>query len=241
MIGTEVDGTKQPQDEIMLAWELLDSAPVPGASGVMRLYRRGHEFSIRVDDRELMASGVHGSEEALADIPCKVLAGREQVRILIGGLGMGYTLAAALRTLPKDARVTVAELVPSIVAWNRTVIGHVAGHPLSHPRVDVVIGDVGDLLRQEGVSFDGVLLDVDNGPRALSSPANGWLYSPQGLRRSWEILRPGGALAVWSAAPDQSFTSRLNQAGFRVTEHVVRARGTRGGRRHTIWLAVREA
>lgn len=225
----------------MLPWEILDSAPVPGGPGTMRLFRRGHEFSIRVDDRELMASGVHGSEEALADISCQVLAGKKQVRLLIGGLGMGYTLAAALRTLPEDARVTVAELVPSIVEWNRTVIGHVAGHPLAHPRVDVFIGDVADLLRREGASFDGVLLDVDNGPRALSSPTNGWLYSPLGLRRTWEVLRPGGVLAVWSAAPDQSFTSRLSNAGFRVTEHVVRARGSRGGRRHTIWLAARDA
>lgn len=223
----------------MLAWEILDSAPVPGGPGVMRLYRRGSEFSIRVDDRELMASGVHGSEDALADLSCARIAQRENARILIGGLGMGYTLAAAVRALNDDAQILVAELVPAIAQWNQTTIGHLAGHPLSDPRVRLILGDVADTLRAESNSLDAILLDVDNGPSALSSPDNGWLYEPRGLRQAGEALRPGGILAVWSAGPDRSFTSRLSRAGFRVSQEEVRSRGAKGGRRHVIWLATR--
>lgn len=219
------------------AWELMDSAPVPGNSGVVRLYQWGERFSVHVDGQELMASGVHGSEDALSEHACGRIAGRDEASALIGGLGMGYTLAAALRNLGADARVAVAELVPAIVAWNRGVLGHLAGHPLGDPRVLVHERDVTLLIKDPGQRYDAILLDVDNGPEALTSAGNNWLYSPVGLAAAWAALTPGGVLAVWSAWPDRSFTSRLGRADFLVEQIEVRARGRSGGRMHNLWLA----
>jgi spermidine synthase len=221
----------------MIPWEYLESAPVPEGDGELSLYRRGGEFSIRLAGRELMNSRLHGSEEALAELSCARIAGRPRPRLLIGGLGMGFTLAAALRRLPPEARVVVAELVPAVVAWNRGVLAELAGRPLLDSRVRVHQGDVAECLRPGQPPCDAILLDVDNGPEALARTANNWLYARPGLEAARQTLTPGGVLAVWSAAPHQSFSRRLRHAGFAVDERQASARGPRGGRRHTIWLA----
>lgn len=220
----------------MLPWLHLDSAPLPDGSGEMRLFRRGEEFSVRLGiGVELMNSRQHGSEEALARLGCAGLAGR--ARVLVGGLGLGFTLRATLDALGPDAEVVVAELVPALVGWARGPLAPVFGAVLDDARVEVRIGDVGALLRASPAGFDSILLDVDNGPEALTVPGNDSLYGPAGLGTARAALRPGGTLAVWSAAPDAAFGRRLSQAGFTVAEHRERARGARGGARHVIWLA----
>jgi spermidine synthase len=226
----------------MIPWKLLDSAQVPGGGPGLRLYQRGEELSIRIVGRgELMNSRVHGSEEALADLTCARLAGRVHPRVLIGGLGMGFTLAAALRHLASDAEVVVAELVPAVVEWNRGPLAGVAGHPLEDRRVTVRVGDVAQILKAEARAYDAILLDVDNGPEGLTRRDNDWLYSLSGLSAAFAALRPGGVLAVWSAGPDRDFSERLRRVGFEPEEVRVRARANRKGGRHIIWLAGRAA
>ena len=225
----------------MIPWEYLDGARVPGGDGELGLYRRGAEFSIRVAGRELMNSRIHGSEEALAELAFSRVADRPLPRILIGGLGMGYTLAAALRRLGPEGRVVVAELVPAVVGWNRGPLAALAGHPLQDPRVSVHEVDVAQMLRAEQRAFDAILLDVDNGPEGLAHKDNDWLYARPGLEAAFAALRPPGVLAVWSSGPDRVFAQRLRRAGFTVDEVRVSARGPRGGRRHTIWLGGRDA
>jgi spermidine synthase len=224
----------------MVPWEYLESATVPGG-GELSLYRRGEEFSIRVAGRELMNSRVHGSEETLAEMAIARLADRPRPRLLIGGLGMGFTLAAALRRLGPEGRVVVAELVPAVVIWNRGPLAALAGRPLEDGRASVHAGDVAEVLRAERQAYDAILLDVDNGPEGLVRKGNDWLYARPGLEAAFAALRPGGVLAVWSAAPSAVFVQRLRRAGFAVEERRARAREARGGRRHTIWLATREA
>src|SRR4051794_17106150 len=155
----------------MLAWQLLDTALVPGNGGELKLYRRGDELSIRADGNELMNSRAHASEEALARLGCAPIGARRKVRVLVGGLGMGFTLAETLRQLRKDAEVVVAELVPAVVRWNREFLGHLAGAPLEDPRVRVHVGDVAELLRSTRDHFDAILLDVDNGPEGFTREA----------------------------------------------------------------------
>lgn len=222
-------------------WELIDSAEVPQSGGTMRLLRQGPELMIHVDDRELMRSSVHGSEDALAELSCDRLDQRQGARVLIGGLGMGFTLAAALRSLGPEAQVVVAELVPAVVRWNRGLLGQVAGQPLTDPRASVHDGDVAELIRAPPAPWDAILLDVDNGPVGLTRASNDQLYSPQGLDHAFRALKPRGILAVWSAAPDRAFARRFERAGFAVECVELRARGRRGGRRHVIWLGRREA
>jgi spermidine synthase len=223
----------------MIPWELIDSAQAPGG-GELRLYRRGREYSIQVDGNELMNSRVHGSEEALADLACAHIADRPCPRILIGGMGMGYTTAAALHRLGADGRVVVAELVPSVVEWNRGPLADLAGYPLDDCRVTVQEKDVAIVLRSEPKAYDAILLDVDNGPEAMTRRGNAWLYGKSGLETAFAALRPAGVLAVWSAGPDRAFTERLRLAGFEVREVRVPARGKeQGGRQHTIWLGAR--
>jgi spermidine synthase len=223
----------------MIPWKLLDRVPVPGGQGELMLYQRGEEFSIRVTGHgELMNSRAHGSEDMLAALVCVRLAGRARPRFLIGGLGMGFTLAAALRDLGPDAAVVVAELVPAVVAWNRGALGALAGNPLLDPRVAVQEIDVARLLRSERNAFDAILLDVDNGPEGLTRDANDWLYGNAGLAAAFAALRADGILAVWSAGGDRNFTDRLRRAGFETEEIRVRARITKGAR-HTLWLARR--
>lgn len=230
---------KRPPEVIMQRWELLDTGPVPDSAGTMALFRRGDELAIRVDGRELMSSRVHGSEDALADLACDRLGQRPAARVLIGGLGMGFTLAAALRRLGTDAQVVVAELVPAVETWNRGPLAHVAGHPLDDPRASVFQGDVGDAIRRGQGAWDAILLDVDNGPSGLTRRSNDWLYGWHGLKAAHDGLRPGGVLGVWSAAPDHSFTRRVRKAGFDVEAVPVRARGKKGGHRHVVWMARR--
>lgn len=211
----------------MLPWTLVDTAIIPGDGTEMRLHRRGNEFSIRVENYELMNSRVHGSEDALAEHVCKHIA--QDARVVIGGLGMGFTLIAMLQCLGKRAEVVVSELVPAVVAWHRGPLAHVSGGALDDPRVVIREADVVRVIR-EG-TYDAIVLDVDNGPRALTSKGNDRLYSEQGLRTIAGALRPRGVLAIWSAGPDAAFTRRLRKVGFAVEE--VRVRG------FLIWLAMR--
>jgi spermidine synthase len=216
---------------------LLGTASIPDTDTQMRLYQSGEVFSIKIPGRgDLMNSRVHGSEKALADLACASLGGNAKPRLLIGGLGMGFTLAAALNTIGPAAEVVVAELVPEVVTWNRTLIGAPSGHPLNDPRSRVYVGDVADVIRREVGGFDAILMDVDNGPEALVRRENDWLYGAAGLRATRAALRPRGVLAVWSASPDRTFTKRLEQAGFDVHEHVVRPHRAGKGPRHHIWI-----
>jgi len=225
----------------MTPWILLDVAQASGDEGELRLYRRGEEFSIRIGNYELMNSRAHASEELLGKLACARIADRLRPRVLIGGLGMGYTLRAALHGLSSQSEVMVAELMPAVVAWNRGPLGDLAGHPLRDERVAVSEVDVARLVRTEQPAYDAILLDVDNGPRGLTRNSNDWLYGRDGLKAAYAALRPGGVLAVWSAGPDQAFSRRLRKSGFRVEEIRVRARGTGGGARHTLWIAERAA
>jgi spermidine synthase len=188
----------------------------------------------------LMSSRAHGTEELLAEVACARVAGRAAAQVLVGGLGMGFTLAAALRHLGPDARVEVAELVPALVAWNRGPLARVAGRPLDDPRVSMRDADVADVLRARSHAFDAILLDVDNGPNGLTRASNDWLYSPAGLCVARGALRDEGVLGVWSVAPDRAFARRLRNGGFDVEERTARARSTRGGR-HTLWFATRRS
>ena len=220
----------------MRPWELLDTAVVPGDRNELRLYRRGDEFSIKAGHCELMNSRVHGSEDALAELACQRLTHRPQAHILIGGLGMGFTLSAALKQLGPEARVTIAELVPDVIKWNRGLLAELAGAPLNDPRVQVHEGDVGQLIRSQANTYDAVLLDVDNGPEGLTRKENDALYSPSGLKSAMTTLTVGGIFGVWSISPDQRFSKRLQTTGFKVDEVRARARGRSGGGRHMIWL-----
>lgn len=217
---------------------LLATAEIPGGGGTLRLMRRGAAFSIMQGPVELMNSRLGGSEEALATLACDRLAGRAGSRVLIGGLGMGFTLRAALATLGGDAVATVVELVPAVVAWARGPMAHLHGESLDDPRVRIVEDDVGAVIARVAGGYDAILLDVDNGPGALSRAANDRLYDAGGLDAARRALRPGGLLAVWSSAPDKAFTRRLHAAGFAVEE--VAARASRGGgARHHLWFAAR--
>lgn len=226
----------------MLPRVLLGTAKIPDTDQVLRLYRSGDLFSIKILGRgDLMNSRMHGSEEALAQHACARLVGIDRPRLLIGGLGMGFTLAAALRQVGPQAEVVVAELVAEVVTWNRTLIGAPAGHPLEDSRSTVYVGDVADLIRREVGGFDAIMMDVDNGPEALVRSANDWLYGSEGLRATWAALRPKGVLAVWSASGDRAFSKRLQHAGFGVQEHVAHPHRPGKGPRHHIWLGVRES
>jgi spermidine synthase len=222
----------------MIPWSVLDTAQVPGG-GELRLKQRGAEFSIMLDHDELMNSRLSGSEEALATIACEKIRRHKTPRILIGGLGMGFTLRAALAALGPDARIVVAELVPAVVAWARGPMAEVFGTSLTDPRVSIREADVGEVIRSEAAAFDAVLLDVDNGPEGLTRKANDALYDLKGLGGTRAALRPGGVLAVWSSGPNPKFTWRLRKAGFEVEEVRARANGSRGGARHVIWIATR--
>lgn len=217
---------------------LLDTAPIPGG-GELRLIRRGEDYWIMLGANALMSTRLRGSEEALAALACERIAGRPRPALLIGGLGMGFTLRAALEALPGEARVVVSELVPAIVAWARGPMAHVHGASLDDRRVAIVESDVGDLIASARADYDAILLDVDNGPDALSRDTNDRLYDLEGLRRARAALRPGGLLAIWSAAPDPAFARRLARAGFAVEEVAVRAHAGRKGTKHMIWLGTR--
>jgi len=222
----------------MIRWVELGVAAVPGDGGVLRLMQRGAEFSIMAGAIELMNSRLSGSEEALASLTRARLKDRSNPKILIGGLGMGFTLRAALAAWGPDAGVTIAELVPEVVAWARGPLAHIHGEGLTDPRVTVFEGDVAALINAEPARWDAILLDVDNGPEALMRKANDDLYDSYGLTETYAALRPGGVLAVWSVDPNPAFTRRLRATRFAVEELRVHANGKRGAR-HVIWLATK--
>ena len=221
----------------MIPWSLLATAKVPGDENELRLLRRGQEFAIRLGHNDLMNSRLSASEEALATAVCPRLGPRP--RILIGGLGMGFTLRAALAVLGMEARVVVAELVPEIVAWARGPMAELFGTSLTDPRVSIVETDVSDAIRAKPSAYDAILLDVDNGPDGLTRKANDRIYGLQGLAEARSALAPGGVLAVWSSGPDAAFSSRLRRSGFEVEEIKVRAHRGRSGAKHVIWIATR--
>ena len=220
----------------MKAWEVLGESSAPDGTTI-QLRRRDREYLILANGKPLMSSRLHGSEEALATLGCKSARALEQPRVLVGGLGMGYTLRAVLDVLPSTAVVTVAELLPAVIEWNRASLAALAGHPLQDRRVRLKTGDVGFTLRANPGCFDVVLLDVDNGPAAFTAADNAGLYDNGGVAAAFAALRDGGTLAVWSAWGDRKFEQRLRFHGFRVEVMNVRARLERGGPRHTIFLA----
>ena len=215
--------------------ELLGQAVSPDGT-VMKLTRRDNEYIILANGKSLMSSGMYGSEEALATLACRRVRTLEQPCVLIGGLGMGFTLRATLDFLPPDAIVVVAELVPAVVEWNRGPLGPLAGHPLNDKRVRIEMGDVAVTLRSGPGKFDAVLLDVDNGPTAFTESANAWLYDDRGIAAARAALKMDGVLAVWSARDDRKFEKRLRYGRFAVQVERVRGRLKKGGPRHTIFL-----
>jgi spermidine synthase len=218
--------------------ELIGVAEVPGAPP-LRLFRRGDDFMIVLDRNELMSTRMHGSEVALGTMACDRLAGRKAVHLLVGGYGMGFTLRAVLGQLGADARVTVAELVPGIIDWARGPMAAITDGCLDDPRVTLTMGDVAASIGQATSLFDAILLDVDNGPDGLTRPANDSIYNNRGLADARNALRPGGVLAIWSAAPDTAFTRQLERAGFTVETVRVRARESGKGASHVIWFATK--
>lgn len=221
----------------MRHWTQLGKTTVPGDGRTLTLHRDKDDFHIHLSGRgELMSSRKHGSEDALGQIPCQRLRQRESARVLIGGLGMGFTLAAALAEVGPEAEVTVAELIPEVVEWNRGPLGEPSGRPLDDPRTRVYLGDVTKLISRKKGYFDVIALDVDNGPDGFTQSSNDWLYSTKGILAAQQALTPDGILAYWSAGQDRAFHDRLRRSGFLVEERVVRAHGKKGAR-HYIWLA----
>ena len=224
----------------MLPWEKLDTAKIPGGAE-LRLMRRGSEFAIKLGANELMNSRLTATEQALATLACDRIKARPAPTILIGGLGMGFTLRAALTVLGPKAKIDVAELVPAVVAWARGPMAPLFGDSLTDPRVRIHETDVVDMIRAPGARYDAILLDVDNGPNGIVRKANDRLYDVNGLAAAHGALAPGGVLAVWSSADDAKFTGRLRKGGFEVSENAVRAKGPQGRAQHFIWVAVRGA
>jgi spermidine synthase len=220
----------------MIPWKEIDRAEVPGDVEEVVLRQRGSEFSIRTKNRELMNSRIHGSEEVLAELTCN-RAGKSNLKILIGGLGMGYTLSAALKQSESNTLITVSELIPAVVKWNRKYIGHLAGKPIDNPRVTLKIEDVAKTIGKKELTWDVILLDVDNGPEGLTRKANDLLYNKSGLRASFLALCSKGILGIWSSGKNEAFTRRLKQSGFKVQTKTVEARKSKKGSKHTIWLA----
>lgn len=218
--------------------ELIDTADLPDG-GTLRLLRRGDDYSIRFRDTELIGNQVRQSEEALAILTCQRLT-QSDSRILIGGLGMGFTLGAALKSLPATAAVTVSELLPAIVEWAKGPLTHLFHDYLTDARVTLTMGDVHDAIDQETAGYDAILLDVDNGPDGLIHIANERLYCNWGLRAAHAALRPNGILAIWSAYPDEDFVDRLERARFDVEEVEVAVVIDGESAHHTIWFATRQ-
>jgi spermidine synthase len=216
-------------------FELLGETLSPDGT-VLKLTRRGDEYIMLADGAILMSSRMHGSEEALATFACQRARTLQRPRVLIGGLGMGFTLRATLDLLPSNATVVVAEFVPAVVEWNRGALGPLAGHPLNDGRVRVETSDVGAIIGSHPGQFDVVLLDVDNGPDAFSASNNSRLYDRGGIAAARASLKMNGVLAVWAAQEDRKFEQRLRQGGFDVQVQHVRGRLKKGGPRHIIFL-----
>jgi spermidine synthase len=221
----------------MIPWKLLGGAKTPDTKGELKLYQRDTEYSIRVNGHELMNSRQFQSEKMLAELSCAEIAHKKNTCVLIGGLGMGYTLSAALASLNSDADVRVAELLPSVVAWNRDMLGMLADYPLLDSRVTVIVDDVARVIKRNNAAFDAILLDVDNGPDGLTQEGNGALYGRGGLAMIHHALRPGGVVAVWSASPDAGFTKTLKRSFYCVIEKKVPAGTRKKGPVNIIWIA----
>lgn len=215
----------------MVPWKVLGRAALP--AGELVLAQRGDEFVLRYDGGELMNSRMHQSEEVLATLGCAGLPAKAHV--MIGGLGMGFTTRAALGALGPGAKITIAELCPEVVEWNRGPLAHLADRPLDDPRVEVRVEDVVAMIHRHQAAFDAILLDVDNGPDAFTAPSNAGLYSARGLERARVALRPGGCLGVWSVTDDRAFADRFERAGFTVEKHRVPPRPNSGAR-HVVWI-----
>jgi spermidine synthase len=225
----------------MIPWEHIDTARVPDANVELRLMRRGAEFSMMLGQNELMNSRLSGSEEALATLACRRIEAVKRPHLLIGGLGMGFTLRAALAVLGPEARITVAELVPAVIAWAKGPMAGIFGDSLGDPRATIQSADVIEVIQAHASAFDAILLDVDNGPEGLIRKANDALYDHRGLTAIRRALQPGGVVAVWSSGPHPAFSRRLRDAGFDVNEVAVRATTKRSGARHLIWFATKKA
>ncbi len=210
----------------MKRWETLATATAPDGSR-FELQRHDGNYVITADGFDLMTSYSHGSEDAMMSIACP--RPPADACVLVGGLGMGYTLAATLDRMPPGGTVVVSELVPEVVDWNRGPLGPLAKHPLEDPRTELVVGDVADVIRDNESRFDAVLLDVDNSVDSFTLAGNSWLYTPEGLAAAHRTLRPGGALAIWSVGTAAAFERTLRKAGFTASTHPVRGRGKRGG------------
>ncbi len=203
----------------------------------LALCRHDRDYSITVDRQELMSSRANESERALARLGCERIAARQDPTVLIGGLGMGFTLRETLDLLQPRAKVVVAELLPEVVRWNREILGELTGHPLRDPRVTVRVGDVIELVRKAKHAFDAILLDIDNGPGAVTSAGNDWLYGRTGIQACLQALHAKGCLSIWSATVDPQFERRLRQEGLHVERHGVPAyKGGKSGARQ-IWVA----
>ncbi len=224
----------------MIPWKQIDTTSVPGSDVELRLMQRGNEFSMKLGQNELMSSRLSGSEEALATLACRRLEAVRAPHLLIGGLGMGFTLRAALAVLGPKARITVGELLPAVIAWARGPMAGIFGDSLDDPRAKILSADVIEVIASKPGAFDAILLDVDNGPEGLIRKANDALYDAKGLTAIHRALKPGGVLAVWSSGPHPAFSKRLRGAGFEVNEVAVRATTRRGGARHLIWFATRK-
>jgi spermidine synthase len=222
----------------MIPWTQLGIAEIPNGGGQLQLTQRGEEFSIHLKGvrGELMNSRVFNSEQVLAKLGCASLINKDKAHVLVGGLGMGFTLGAALETVNQSAIVTVAELVPEVVEWNKGALGLCAGRPLNDPRTKVYLGDVATIIDQQKAGFDAILLDVDNGPEGFTHSGNHQLYGLDGLAAIHKALRPNGMLAVWSAWHDPAFSQTLKKAKFKCQTKMVRARVGKGSK-HTIYLA----
>jgi spermidine synthase len=223
----------------MIPWLQIDTARVPGSEVELRLMRRGDDFSMMLGANELMSNRLSGSEEALATLTCRRIQAVPRPQLMIGGLGMGFTLRAALAVLGPEARIVVAELVPAVILWARGPLAHLFGASLDDPRASIREADAVDVIKSQASAFDAILLDVDNGPEGLIRKANDALYDSGGLRAIHRALRPRGVLAVWSSGPNPAFSTRLRNAGFEVDEVNVRATTKRKGARHVIWFGTR--
>ena len=222
----------------MIPWITLDRASIPGG-GELTLVQRGAELAIRVNGAELMASRAHASEERMAVLAAEHLANVESPRVLIGGLGLGYTLRATLDAFPRSATILVAELVPAVVTWMRGPLAHLAGHPLDDPRALIEVTDASAILRASPGRFHALLMDIDNSPTTLIREGNASLYTSQGLASALAALAPGGVLIVWSAGPDARFAERMRRAGFTVDVVRASAHSEGRGRGHTLFVGER--
>ncbi len=222
--------------------KLLGTAMIPGNGGELRFHQRGDDYAIEVVGirGDLMNSAIHGSEDSLAELAIARLPSKQSARVLVGGLGMGYTLAAALKHIGPKGQVVVAELVPEVIQWNRGPLGAKAGDPMLDPRANVRLVDVAVIIREKKEAYDAILMDVDNGPEGLTQAKNRWLYTMAGLKATYDALRPNGVLGIWSTDPDSPFTKRLGRSGFKVEEVKVFAHRDKGTR-HTLWFAKRIA